>query len=99
MSAVGATALYERVSSDEEFRARLEAADTPDDKRRIVTEAGYDVSRDDLATVRNLAGVSELSDEDLEKVAGGMSTTDVLAAVGLPVIGASSIVLVAAMAL
>jgi predicted ribosomally synthesized peptide with nif11-like leader len=99
MSAEGATALYERVSSDEEFRARLEAADTPDDKRRIVTEAGYDVSRDDLATVRNLAGVSELSDEDLEKVAGGMSTTDVLAAVGLPVIGASSIVLVAAMAL
>jgi predicted ribosomally synthesized peptide with nif11-like leader len=99
MSAEGATALYERVSSDEEFRARLEAADTPDDKRRIVTEAGYDVSRHDLATVRNLAGVSELSDEDLEKVAGGMSTTDVLAAVGLPVIGASSIVLVAAMAL
>jgi predicted ribosomally synthesized peptide with nif11-like leader len=99
MSAEGATALYERVSSDEEFRARLEAADAPDDKRRIVTEAGYDVSRDDLATVRNLAGVSELSDEDLEKVAGGMSTTDVLAAVGLPVIGASSIVLVAAMAL
>jgi predicted ribosomally synthesized peptide with nif11-like leader len=99
MSAEGATALYERVSSDEEFRAQLEAADTPDDKRRIVTEAGYDVSRDDLVTVRNLAGVSELSDEDLEKVAGGMSTTDVLAAVGLPVIGASSIVLVAAMAL
>jgi hypothetical protein len=29
------------------------------------------VSRDDLSTVRNLAGVSNLSDEDLEKVAGG----------------------------
>jgi predicted ribosomally synthesized peptide with nif11-like leader len=75
MSAEGATALYERVSSDEEFRARLEAADTPDDKRRIVTEAGYDVGRDDLPTVRNLAGMSELSDEDLEKVAGGMGDT------------------------
>jgi predicted ribosomally synthesized peptide with nif11-like leader len=71
MSAEGATALYERVTSDEEFRARLEAAETSEEKRGIVAEAGYDVSRDDVSTVRNLAGVSELSDEDLEKVAGG----------------------------
>jgi predicted ribosomally synthesized peptide with nif11-like leader len=78
LSAEAATALYERVNSDEEFRARLEAADTPDDKRRIVTEAGYDVSRDDLSTIRRLAGVSELSDEDLEKVAGGGNTTVVV---------------------
>jgi predicted ribosomally synthesized peptide with nif11-like leader len=83
MSAEGATALYERVSSDEEFRAQLEGAETPDQKRRIVTEAGYDVSRDDLSTIRSLAGVSELSDEDLEKVAGGSgSLTDVLTVVG-----------------
>jgi predicted ribosomally synthesized peptide with nif11-like leader len=72
MSADGATALYERVTSDDEFRARLEAAQTPDDKRRIVTEAGYDVSRDDLPTVRKLAGVTDLSDEDMEKVAAGI---------------------------
>jgi predicted ribosomally synthesized peptide with nif11-like leader len=82
MSAEGATALYERVSSDEEFRTQLEAAETPDDKRRMVTEAGYDVSTDDLSTVRNLAGVSDLSDEDLEKVAGGVSTTDTVIAIG-----------------
>jgi predicted ribosomally synthesized peptide with nif11-like leader len=75
MSAEGATALYERISSDEAFTARLEAAESPEDKRRIVTEAGYDVGRDDLPTVRNLAGMSELSDEDLEKVAGGMGDT------------------------
>jgi predicted ribosomally synthesized peptide with nif11-like leader len=67
--------LYERVNSDEEFRAQLEGAETPDDKRRIVTDAGYDVSRDDLNTIRKLAGVSELSDEDLGKVAGGMGDT------------------------
>jgi predicted ribosomally synthesized peptide with nif11-like leader len=79
MSAEGATALYERVSSDETFSAQLEAAETPDDKRRIVTEAGYDVSRDDLFTFRKLAGMSELTDEDLEKVAGGSgSLTTVL---------------------
>ena len=82
MSAEGVTALYDRVSSDEEFRAQLEAAETPDDKRRIVTDAGYDVSVDDLPTVKRLAGISELSDEDLEKVAGGSDVTTV--AVGLP---------------
>jgi predicted ribosomally synthesized peptide with nif11-like leader len=82
MSAEGVTALYERVNSDEEFRAQLEAAGTPDDKRRIVTDAGYDVSTDDLPTVKKLAGITELSDEDLEKVAGGSDATTV--AVGLP---------------
>ena len=82
MSAEGVTALYERVSSDEEFRGQLEAAETPDDKRRIVTDAGYDVSIDDLPTVKRLAGISELSDEDLEKVAGGVSDTQVGVAAG-----------------
>jgi predicted ribosomally synthesized peptide with nif11-like leader len=77
MSAEGVTALYERVSSDEEFRAQLEAAETPDDKRRIVTDAGFDVSTDDLPTLKKLAGISELSDEDLEKVAGGADATTV----------------------
>jgi predicted ribosomally synthesized peptide with nif11-like leader len=75
MSAEGATALYERVSSDEGFRGQLEAAKTPEEKRRIVTEAGYDVTPDDLPTIKSLAGMTELSDEDLEKVAGGGNTT------------------------
>jgi predicted ribosomally synthesized peptide with nif11-like leader len=75
MSAAGATALFERVSSDEEFRAQLVAAPTPEEKHRIVAEAGYEVTRDDLPVMRNLAGVSELSDEDVEKVAGGLIPT------------------------
>jgi predicted ribosomally synthesized peptide with nif11-like leader len=85
MSKEGATALYGRISSDEAFSAQLEAAETPDDKRRIVTEAGYDVGRDDLSTVRKLAGMSEISDEDLEKVAGGMGdiTGGILTGVGV----------------
>ena len=82
MSADGARALRERVNSDEHFRAQLEAAATAQEKGRIVTDAGYDVSSDDLPTIRKLAGMSELSDEDLEKVAGGSDATTV--AVGLP---------------
>jgi predicted ribosomally synthesized peptide with nif11-like leader len=98
MSAQGATDLYERVSSDEEFRARLEAAATPQDKGQIVTEAGYDVTRDDLSTIRNLAGVSELSDEDLEKVAGGTGTATGLD-VGGSLGGTVAVVAIAAVAL
>src|SRR5215469_3932151 len=87
MSAEGVTALYERVNSDEEFRDRLEAAETPEEKRRIVTEAGYDVSRDDLPTIRRFSsGVSELSDEDLENVAGGIRTSAAIVAGGVYVI-------------
>ena len=67
---------------NEQFRAQLEAAATPEEKRRIVTDAGYDMSRDDLSTIRNLAGMNELSDEDLEKVAGGVSDTQVGIAAG-----------------
>src|SRR5215471_2726630 len=86
MSAEGATALFERISSDEEFQAQLEGAETPEEKRRIVTEAGYDVSRDDLPTIRKLSGVSELSDEDLESVAGGIRTSAAIVAGGVYVI-------------
>jgi predicted ribosomally synthesized peptide with nif11-like leader len=81
MSAEGATALYERVSSDEGFRGQLEAAKTPEGKHQIVTEAGYDVTPDDLPTLRSLAGMAELSDEDLEKVAGGDSSPTVASVV------------------
>jgi predicted ribosomally synthesized peptide with nif11-like leader len=91
MSAEGVTALYERVSSDEEFLARLEAAETPDDKRRVVNEAGYDVTTDDLPTIRKLAGVSELSDEDLEKVAGGSDATTVAIALPSIVVGVAAV--------
>jgi predicted ribosomally synthesized peptide with nif11-like leader len=85
MSAQGATALYERVTSDEQFRAQLEAAATPEEKRRIVTDAGYDMSRDDLSTIRNLAGMNELSDEDLERVAGGIGMETSMEG-GIPVV-------------
>ena len=56
----------ERMSSDDDFRKQLEAAPSPEEWRRMVKEGGYDVRADDLKRLN-----SELSDEDLEKVAGG----------------------------
>jgi hypothetical protein len=56
----------------------------------IVTDAGYDLSGDDLSIIRNLAGMNELSDEDLEKVAGGIGMETSMEG-GIPVaIGAMS---------
>jgi predicted ribosomally synthesized peptide with nif11-like leader len=57
MSGEGARALCERISSDEQFRAQFEAAGTLEEKRRIVTDAGCDVSSDDLSTIRKLADI------------------------------------------
>jgi predicted ribosomally synthesized peptide with nif11-like leader len=74
MSSEGLTALYERLESDPEFRTRVEQASTPQEKRRIVTAAGYNVDQDDVSTLRSLSGGTELSDEDLEKVAGGVGS-------------------------
>ena len=75
MSAQGATGLFERIRADEQFRAQLEAAARPEEKRKIVIDAGYDVDTDDLPTIRKLSGMSELSDKDVEKVAGGADPT------------------------
>lgn len=74
MSAQGMTALYERLESDEAFRTRLEEARSPADKHRLVAAEGFDVDSADFSTLRSLAGANELSDEDLERVAGGSGT-------------------------
>jgi predicted ribosomally synthesized peptide with nif11-like leader len=43
MSVQGATAFWERIQSDEQFRHQVERAATPDEKHRVVAAAGYDV--------------------------------------------------------
>ncbi len=74
MSEQGVRALLARLESDQGFRERLEAAPGNDARRQIVLDAGFDVQASDLPTLRSLTGIQELSDEDLEKVAGGIGT-------------------------
>lgn len=74
MSEQGVRALLARLESDQGFRERLEAVPGNDARRQIVLDAGFDVQPSDLPTLRSLAGLQELSDEDLEKVAGGTGT-------------------------
>jgi predicted ribosomally synthesized peptide with nif11-like leader len=68
------SALMERVETDQAFRERLESAPTNEAKREVVVDAGYDIEPSDLPAFRSEFGLSELSDEDLEKVAGGSGT-------------------------
>ena len=69
-----ATAFVERISTDEAFRDRLAAAATSEERRQIAREAGYDLSSNDLPAIKEALGIKELSDADLEKVAGGVGT-------------------------
>lgn len=74
MSQQAVSALMERVETDQAFRERLESAPTNEAKREVVVDAGYDIEPSDLPAFRSEYGLSELSDEDLEKVAGGSGT-------------------------
>ena len=71
MSTEGTNALFERVTTDDEFRRQLEESMTAEDKGRIIREAGFDVNRDDVATMKSLAGLEELSNEELAQAVGG----------------------------
>jgi predicted ribosomally synthesized peptide with nif11-like leader len=72
MSSGSAEALRERLTSDEKLLSRFQAATTMEEKRRVLAEAGCEVTDEDLVSISKMGGVSELPDEDLEKVAGGV---------------------------
>ena len=61
-------ALIARLASDPAFASALAAATTAQDAQRVAAEHGFDVTPSELAAA---SSESELSDEDLERVAGG----------------------------
>ncbi|MCL5947649.1 MAG: Nif11-like leader peptide family RiPP precursor [Actinobacteria bacterium] len=77
-------AFAERVTTDEDFARKLGSASSPDERLKMANEAGYALSASDLSAVKAALNVEELSDEDLEKVAGGFGTgTAVATATGI----------------
>jgi predicted ribosomally synthesized peptide with nif11-like leader len=83
VSEKGVAALLQRLESDQGFRERLEAAPTNEARKQMIEDAGFDVQPSDRSTALSMIGLQELSDADLEKIAGGVSTTAVAtAAVG-----------------
>ena len=59
-------AFIEKVQEDDSLQVKLKAAANPDVVVSIAKEAGFSISADDLKNAQ-----SELSEEELEGVAGG----------------------------
>jgi len=78
MSEQGALAFAERVMNDEAFRDRLAAGSDRAARQAIAKEEGYDLGPEDMPAIKAALGMEELSDDDLERIAGqvGASTED-----------------------
>jgi len=76
MATPRAKEFLQAVGNDVVLRQKIEGATSPEERRSIINAAGYaDVSREDLqAAVQELAPNAELSDAELEAVAGGATT-------------------------
>jgi predicted ribosomally synthesized peptide with nif11-like leader len=80
MSVESAKAFLAKFNSDSDFRAKLEGAGDAAATQAIVKEAGFEFSKAELKECA--AASSELSDADLENVAGGNAAEWSGAAVG-----------------
>ncbi len=88
--------LVKKIDSDNKFGAQIAAAYSPADKRRVLEQAGYgDITEEDVMAYHKQAA-PQLSDADLEQVAGGAgdtittttTTTTVVASASAAVAGA-----------
>ena len=66
MSIESAKAYMERLKDDEDFRTSVGEIATSEERQEYVKKAGFDFTKDEIASLKD-----ELSDDDLEKVAGG----------------------------
>ena len=53
----------------------LAEAETAEDRLTLARAAGFDVSANDVGAVNGALGISELADDDLERVTGGSAIT------------------------
>lgn len=79
MSRENLAKLLKSAAKDEQLKARLEGTDSYDSLKSLAKERGLDISdvkEEDAATVVCVAGSKELSEDELQKVAGGFTATD-----------------------
>jgi len=70
MSQEALQAFVERVNDDESFRNGLVGAADNDARLRMAQDAGFDITAEDFAALR-AQQMEELSEEDLQLIAGG----------------------------
>jgi predicted ribosomally synthesized peptide with nif11-like leader len=83
MSVESAKKFIERLANDAEFRAQVESASDPVTKKKLAQAAGYDFDMADIAAVLPQSAGGELSDAELEGVAGGADTSMVVSSATL----------------
>jgi predicted ribosomally synthesized peptide with nif11-like leader len=68
MSIESAKAFLERVKNDEDFRKSVGEIATSEERMEYVKRAGFDFTKDEITNLKD-----ELSDDDLENVAGSVT--------------------------
>jgi predicted ribosomally synthesized peptide with nif11-like leader len=73
----------QKIFSDEAFVAALLEMETPEDVQKAIADKGLELSLEDINTIKNSLSSEEgeLSEDDLENVAGG-SAAEIGAAIG-----------------
>lgn len=75
MSVESAKACLEKLRADADFAAKLEKAGDDAGRVKIIEDAGFDFTKEDFKEAAAEMAPEELSDKDLEAVAGGSSGT------------------------
>ena len=71
MSIVSAKAFLERVENDEDFRKELVDRTSAEERMKFAKAQGFDFTKEEIDSLKD-----ELSDEDLDAVAGGWCGSD-----------------------
>ena len=83
MAVENAIEFLAEASQNSSLQERLQQVNTPEDILQIAREQGYEISADDMKLATQAAeavesGSGELSDDELEAVAGGFGFSDIL---------------------
>jgi len=92
MSVESAKEFYKRIKEDEEFAKKISDTQDNEERAKMVKEAGYDFTLEELNGVIQEETGKKLSDEELENIAGGAVG---IATVAVAAIGAIVTVVVA----
>jgi len=76
MSEEQLSALLAKLKEDAGLREKLQSAADLDAAKALAEEAGFDVNKDDWLRYQSQKSSAELSDAELESVAGGWSKAD-----------------------
>jgi len=83
MSVQNAKDFIAKLQGDKSLAGSLESAADDDARRAIAAGAGFDFTKDEMKEALSAGGSKQLSDDDLDAVAGGASATWVDTAAGV----------------